>query len=76
MTKVQDFLFGDAAMASPHSSKTQTPTQREEMLALGQGFVGQYPGGGHPLLMGVTTRYLPVSRKTGFLGFPLCASPS
>lgn len=42
---LQDSLLGDTAMASPNPAKTQAQTKREEMLALGQGFVGQYQGG-------------------------------
>ena len=44
MTKAQDSAFEDAA-TWPSVAKANAPTKREEMLALQQGFVGQYQGG-------------------------------
>lgn len=50
MAKRRDFLFGSAATAAAaasllHPSQTKAQTKREEMLALQDGFVGQYQGG-------------------------------
>lgn len=49
MAKRRDFLLGGAATAAAASvlrpSKTKAQTKREEMIALQEGFVGQYQGG-------------------------------